>query len=274
MPTLMNGAFHWVPSEKQNKDTFQNLVAAFDMGNEVLREIMVPNDLVKIDVLQLSISVLGTSLALIQYEKILLSDHCWAWVMKDYGMTESWGRLYTIDMREEILRVVRFKKNNEVLCASATRGTGLLSYDPNSREIKNLGIHGLNDRLSGNMHFGFDSLSNDYKVVRIVYQNSVSDGYNCRVPPDVEKEYEGFWGLRKILFCKEDDAYIVSDLLEEISESRSPLISNMHAGIVLGTSECFLSKNANFVGFSVEVGRDSKLTTIGSLILGCKNQYL
>lgn len=146
MPTLTNGAFHWVASEKQNKGTFQNLVAAFDMGNEVFREIMVPNDLVKIDVLQLSISVLGTSLALIQYEKILLSDHCWVWVMKDYGMTESWGRLYTIDMREEILRVVGFKKNNEVLCASATRGTGLVSYDPNSREIKNLGIHGLNDR--------------------------------------------------------------------------------------------------------------------------------
>ncbi|PSS05964.1 F-box protein [Actinidia chinensis var. chinensis] len=141
LPALMNGAVHWVANGQGNSSSVHNLVAAFDMCDEVFREIMMPDDLVETEVLKLSISVLGTSLALIQYEKIWQSEYCWVWMMKEYGAAESWTRLFTIDMRFGIRKVVGFQ-NNQVLLSARIKG--LILYDPKSQQVEYLGIHGTN----------------------------------------------------------------------------------------------------------------------------------
>uniref|UniRef100_A0A5B6YXE8 F-box domain-containing protein n=1 Tax=Davidia involucrata TaxID=16924 RepID=A0A5B6YXE8_DAVIN len=136
LSAFMNGAVHWVAS------SVHSLIVAFDLGAEVFREIMMPDSAAHTDVLKLCVSVLGTSLALVQYEKIWQSDYCWVWVMKEYGVVESWTKLLTIDMREGIRQVVGFRKNSEVLLSARVKG--MISYDPKIQQIKYLGIHGSN----------------------------------------------------------------------------------------------------------------------------------
>uniref|UniRef100_A0A5B6YYZ6 F-box domain-containing protein n=1 Tax=Davidia involucrata TaxID=16924 RepID=A0A5B6YYZ6_DAVIN len=136
LSAFVNGAVHWVAS------SLCSLIVAFDMGTEVFRELPLPDGVANTDVLKLSITVLGTSLAVIQYEKIWQSDYCWVWVMKEYGVVKSWTKLLTIDMREGIRQVVGFRKNNEVLLSARVRG--LVSYDPKMEQIEYLGIHGSN----------------------------------------------------------------------------------------------------------------------------------
>ncbi|XAR68182.1 hypothetical protein NMG60_11003223 [Bertholletia excelsa] len=142
LPGFLNGSVHWIGSGQHCKDSSRNLIAAFDMVDEVFRDIMMPDILAKTDVLKLSISVLGTSLTIIQYEKIWQSDYCWVWTMKEYGKVESWAKLLTIDMREGIRKVVGFRKKNKVMLSARVRG--LICYDPNVQETEYLGIHGTN----------------------------------------------------------------------------------------------------------------------------------
>ncbi|XP_059661216.1 F-box protein CPR1-like [Cornus florida] len=142
LPTFLNGAVHWVASNCIDDNSFRSLIVGFDMGAEVFREMMLPESVAHTDVLKLSVSVRGTSLALTQYQKIWQSENCWVWVMKEYGVVKSWTKLFTIDMREGIRTFMGFRSNNDVLLSARVRG--LVSYDPNIKQIKYLRIHGSN----------------------------------------------------------------------------------------------------------------------------------
>ncbi|CAL5406742.1 unnamed protein product [Camellia sinensis] len=63
------------------------------------------------------------------------------WVMEKYGLVESWTKLFAIiDYQESLGPVIGFRKNNEVLLVSSGN---LVSYDPETKEKKNHGIHGI-----------------------------------------------------------------------------------------------------------------------------------
>ena len=70
--------------------------------------------------------------------------------MKEYGIRESWTKLFSIDRDREqpsYRRSVWFRQNGGILLVqhlgSANSDEGDLSYyDPESKEIKSLGIHG------------------------------------------------------------------------------------------------------------------------------------
>ena len=70
------------------------------------------------------------------------------WVMKEYGIVKSWTELFTVDLSGYISRVFGFRENGHVLFMEQWRGndigdaTELSSYDPESQQVKNLGIPG------------------------------------------------------------------------------------------------------------------------------------
>ncbi|CAK9180402.1 unnamed protein product [Ilex paraguariensis] len=151
LPTgFVNGALHWVASNGGDRNSFRSLIVAFDMGGEVFRDIMMPQAVANKDVTNLAVMVMGTSLALVEYQRFWQSEYCWVWEMKEYGEAESWSRLYNIDMRERIRNVVGLRKNNEVFLTARVKG--LVSYDPITKEIKCLGIHGTNRGFYANTH--------------------------------------------------------------------------------------------------------------------------
>ena len=63
------------------------------------------------------------------------------WVMKEYGIVDSWTKQFTIDLNMQYWKVLGFWKNDHVLMQKMqSDGLMLFSYDPESQQVKNLGF--------------------------------------------------------------------------------------------------------------------------------------
>ncbi|CAL5336282.1 unnamed protein product [Camellia sinensis] len=117
LPAFVNGAAHWVVFNLR-KDCI--CILAFDIVDEVFREIALPNH--QIDVILRtdgSITVLGKSLAVILYEavftfvKTIGTNH--VWVMEEYGVIESWTKGCRMIGKQKWLTVLGSRTNGNVL---------------------------------------------------------------------------------------------------------------------------------------------------------------
>ncbi|KAI5660771.1 hypothetical protein M9H77_20094 [Catharanthus roseus] len=140
---FVNAAVHWIayqPREKINGGSFCSLIIAFSMDNEKFNEIMLPDALANELARNLTIKTYKDSLAVIKYERGLVNSSCTVWVMKEYGVVESWTRMYSIDLVGKRDRVVGFRKNGHIL---VSRESGeLATYDPKTCATKKRGIFG------------------------------------------------------------------------------------------------------------------------------------
>ena len=138
----LNGAVHFVTKDRDNK--WCPLVSSFDLGDEVFREMSVPNGaLTGIDYFHTS--VIGGSLSLLCHDthKNTVNKFCSIWVMKEYGVVDSWTKLFAVNLNGGLLRVLGLQKNGNILVeAKLPHYLGIASYVPKSEQIKNLGIGG------------------------------------------------------------------------------------------------------------------------------------
>lgn len=134
---FVNGALHWIPHPKRNKDEIRYIVS-FDMFSERFAKIMTP---MALEIGHVSISRYKVSLALLvqNREKLL---H--VWVMKKYGVVESWAKLSTLALQERIWYPLGFRKSGEVLLKMYYWGVQLV--DPRSGQVTGM----LNQRRSYN----------------------------------------------------------------------------------------------------------------------------
>ncbi|XP_075668642.1 F-box protein At3g07870-like [Castanea sativa] len=139
---FVNGALHWV-ALRRSKEKLINFVMVFDLGDEVFREIALPN----LDECALSDSIwaYGNSLALIQHSNL--------WVMKEYANASSWTKILSLADQGVRMGIPRplgmgaskskargFRKSGEVIVEMADGQ--LISRDLKTEEIKDLGISG------------------------------------------------------------------------------------------------------------------------------------
>ncbi|KAG7988224.1 hypothetical protein I3843_03G176100 [Carya illinoinensis] len=146
LSTFVNGASHWLahtPPDAAAGTTFRNVILAFDMGKEVFHEIEVPTCFVRESHLNITVGVRDGLICLVPHNhKQSEKQHFSVWVMKDYGIGESWSKLFDIDISLTLLTVVAFRKNGEVLIYIITEEDGeLLSYEPNTQQVTHLGFH-------------------------------------------------------------------------------------------------------------------------------------
>ena len=88
-------------------------------------------------------SVFKGLLSLICYEKWYTDEHysCSIWVVKEYGVVDSWTKQFTIDLNMQYWKVLGFWKNDHVLVQKMQSDDLMLSsYDPESQQVKNLGF--------------------------------------------------------------------------------------------------------------------------------------
>ena len=131
----LNGAVHFGVYD-ECKSSCQ-LVLSFDLGDEVFRLISLPNAAVRQGIVQTS--VIGGSLSLLFYYDRHVDNNCCAiWVMKDYGVVDSWAKLLAVDVNKEIIRVLGLRKNGSILVeAELTRGWGLsLHMTPRANKLR------------------------------------------------------------------------------------------------------------------------------------------
>ncbi|XP_028054594.1 uncharacterized protein LOC114258801 [Camellia sinensis] len=95
-------------------------ILAFDIVDEVFREISLPNHQIDVNVrTNTYITVLRESLAVIIYEddfasmKMIRTNH--VWVMEEYGVIESWTKRCRIIGKQLLLTIVGSRKNGDVL---------------------------------------------------------------------------------------------------------------------------------------------------------------
>ncbi|PIA42042.1 hypothetical protein AQUCO_02100112v1 [Aquilegia coerulea] len=87
---LVNGSLHWVAAHRSRISTMYDLVIAFQIGCEEFREVPLPN--CQNPNCFIDVTELGGELCLVCNYGICVE----AWLMKDYGVKESWTKLFNI----------------------------------------------------------------------------------------------------------------------------------------------------------------------------------
>lgn len=136
----INGATHWIASSIQRGD----LIVSFDMCREVFWEMTIPDSLVNLESFRSKdVVAYKGSLALISWNLTGNDPGFCVWVMKEYGVVESWAKHFgmTYDtVGGGIMKPLWVRKNGEILVA---RQDGrVVSYDLLGAEGEDLGIRG------------------------------------------------------------------------------------------------------------------------------------
>ncbi|KAM7497932.1 hypothetical protein LguiA_022346 [Lonicera macranthoides] len=137
---FLNGVIHWTGIKN---DGVPYLIVSFNMENEALGSMMVPHSLQH--GFPPRVAVFGDSLSLMQLIFSGNDRHCCTWVMQEYGIAKSWTKQFTIDLNKGFLKApFGIRGNGNALLATVNEnGLGdLVSYDPKSKQMKNLGIRG------------------------------------------------------------------------------------------------------------------------------------
>ncbi|KAH7836497.1 hypothetical protein Vadar_002088 [Vaccinium darrowii] len=140
---LVGSALHWVVC--RNLSETPNVVAAFDLTNEDYR-LVLPPEFVD-NTFHMNITELGGCLCILcTYDQVRVD----AWVMKDYGVKESWNKLFSI-AQPEVIWSFRFmiplaysKSGCEVLL-QVQDTQKLVWYDLKHKTIKKIKTRGITD---------------------------------------------------------------------------------------------------------------------------------
>ncbi|KAM3301977.1 hypothetical protein P3S67_016479 [Capsicum chacoense] len=141
----LNSASHWVFHSKSEGGKITNSLFVFGLSYETFSEISLPQELAH--VCFLSLTLCGERISVISYEEGRnhdpSCDTCVVWVMNHYGKPEWWMKGFIEDLRGEITKAIGFVRNVKLLAVEYPGN--VLSYDPDSREFKDLDIHGMYD---------------------------------------------------------------------------------------------------------------------------------
>ncbi|KAM7497687.1 hypothetical protein LguiA_022101 [Lonicera macranthoides] len=148
---FLNGVIHWTGYEKGD---LPKLIVSFDLQNEELGAIMLPPEVPGITPSSyLRVATFRDTLSLIQ-RSIHIDYYYCIWVMKDYGVAKSWTKEFAIDVKGLSKDAIGFfsapfgfRDNGDALLSLKSSQyeyaiQDLVSYDPESKQIKYLGIHG------------------------------------------------------------------------------------------------------------------------------------
>ncbi|XP_028073788.1 F-box/kelch-repeat protein At3g06240-like [Camellia sinensis] len=140
----INGVAHWVARTPMDVGSFR-MIVSFNMNDEVFREISFPDGIAGEEKLmeRMSLVVFEETPCLIQHCQYHDDPHCLIWMMKENGVVASWVKQFRIDLCGGLRKPIGMRKNGEVLVAM--RDGYLVSCDPKSKRIMNLGIVGFTD---------------------------------------------------------------------------------------------------------------------------------
>ncbi|KAM7497688.1 hypothetical protein LguiA_022102 [Lonicera macranthoides] len=135
---FVNGAAHWV-AYSLNCGQMRSLILSFDMCDEVFHEIMLPGCLAGESPWLMGAVVIQDLLSVVEYD--ISYNMLSVWVMKEYGVVESWAKRYNIDTEVGLGIMLGVRRNGEVLLT--TRNEELVDYDVQTRGSVDLITGGL-----------------------------------------------------------------------------------------------------------------------------------
>ncbi|GAV90918.1 F-box domain-containing protein/FBA_1 domain-containing protein [Cephalotus follicularis] len=150
----VNGAVHWIALDDPH-NSCRSLIVAFDMVNEVFSEITYPDSCRILPEDHLIIDKHEESLVVYHYH--LLTDFFWCdvWVMKEYGIVDSWVKQFNIALRGEIHDVQSLIHNGDQLILSKPNGKLALF---NTKDQQTIDVEGCPNALLRYMGTHMESL--------------------------------------------------------------------------------------------------------------------
>jgi F-box interacting protein len=150
-PVHLNGILHWSAC---NPGKFISVICSFDLKHEKFSSLMVPSCLRHGDNVSFYPSTFRESLSLIDK-----TDYgvCRIWVMKEYGVSDSWQNLIVISSQLlDLSSVCYFRHDGEILC-EISGNPKLVSYDCKDKRVTNIEL--LADCLVTSVHTYVESLT-------------------------------------------------------------------------------------------------------------------
>lgn len=89
---FVSGAVHWITVKPLGSESCPSILA-FDVGAENYREVQMPHNIGE----EMSLGTFAESLCIIEFH---LDIHINVWVMKDYGVGNSWCKLFSVGQPE------------------------------------------------------------------------------------------------------------------------------------------------------------------------------
>ncbi|XP_059670648.1 putative F-box protein At1g32420 [Cornus florida] len=130
--TYINGAYYWLTIEN---DIDYYMILSFDMANENFRDLRAPPDITGPQWGELLLY--NDSIAMFLYDYQIVEKIFDLWVMEEEGI---WNKPLTIGPILEIERPLGIWKSGEVFFENST--SQLILYNPNTKEIKDIGVRG------------------------------------------------------------------------------------------------------------------------------------
>ncbi|KAF2285976.1 hypothetical protein GH714_009296 [Hevea brasiliensis] len=137
---FVNGTVHWIATKRSRTGESNNLVLGIDLGHENFHELMLPESLASENPMFCTVfKYMDSTIGVVMRNYVNFSDTD-IWVMKKYGVTESWTKILTIGRYEGgVPRALGFRRNGDVLF-ELFHGE-IISVDPESLQIEELRIH-------------------------------------------------------------------------------------------------------------------------------------
>ncbi|XP_058189971.1 F-box protein At3g07870-like [Rhododendron vialii] len=114
---FVNGNLHWVVSSP-GREEVDEVVLSFSLGEEVFREIAMPFSHIAEFLVCGSLCVLRECLSLFEYSPFRegeANEKCCLWVMKEYGVSDSWSKQYTIVLEGRVQRLLGITRFDEIV---------------------------------------------------------------------------------------------------------------------------------------------------------------
>ncbi|VVA33424.1 PREDICTED: F-box [Prunus dulcis] len=144
------GALSWLMWKKfHHEHQYMIVGVTLDLASEKYQEFPIPMDRIdEIETSMLELDVLGDYLCFCVNR---FMNRCEAWIMKEYGVTESWSLLYSIDMLYYTLEFQTYKplvfsKNGKTVLLKMSKNfksDSLVWYDLEKKSFKQVEISGL-----------------------------------------------------------------------------------------------------------------------------------
>ncbi|KAK9016743.1 hypothetical protein V6N11_079237 [Hibiscus sabdariffa] len=131
---FVSGAVHWLGQQERRDGGFGLAILGFDLSAENFFEINMPESLIGLCLVDLSIMKYGESS--IAVSTLPTDAEHELWVMKKYGVVESWSKvlaLHRVPQFERIPTVMGFRKNGEALLRVCY--VKMASLDLNSQQM-------------------------------------------------------------------------------------------------------------------------------------------
>ncbi|KAM7463729.1 hypothetical protein LguiA_031850 [Lonicera macranthoides] len=106
---VVNGALHWVMQERSvHSVTCYNKVVYFDLADEKWKDMLLPDLDMGRRRLTFHLGVLGGCLCVLGVDRTSVNRSAFVWVMKEYGVMESWTNVINFSYNEPSHRIAPF----------------------------------------------------------------------------------------------------------------------------------------------------------------------